>query len=245
MRKLYLVVVSGFFFLLGGCAAVQRKFLFFPTHHDRTNGLKAWEIQGRVIGFSRPVAAPQNVWLMLHGNGGQAADRVYALPCFSAHDAVFILEYPGYGARPGQPSKAAFEVAAAEAYRELRTRFPQAPVCVVGESLGSGPAAVLAKQPRPPDKIVLVVPFDHLARVAERHVAVLPVGLLLGQTWDNVDALTGYRGSVEIFGAAEDNVIPIEHARNLAAKVPGAKFHEVPGAHNDWARSGGVAFRNP
>lgn len=245
MRKLYVVVVSSFLFLLGGCAAVQRKFLFFPTHHDRTNGLTAWENQGRVIGFSRPVAAPENVWLIVHGNGGQAADRVFALPCFSPRDAVFILEYPGYGGRPGEPSKAAFEAAAEEAYRSLRTTFPNAPVCVVGESLGSGPASLLAKQPRPPDKMVLVVPFDDLTRVAAHHVAWLPVGVVLGPTWNNVLSLAGYRGPVEIFGAIDDTVIPIEHARNLAANVAGAKYHEIPGAHNDWARGGAVTFRNP
>jgi uncharacterized protein len=245
MRKIQVFLVSGYFFLLGGCAAVQRKFLFFPTHHERTNGLAAWNNKGRFIGYAREVPAPENVWLMLHGNAGQAADRVFALPCFSTRDAVFILEYPGYGARPGQPSKGAFETAAEEAYRILRAKFPSTPVCVVGESLGSGPASRLAKQPRPPDKIALVVPFDHLALVAARHVAWLPVKTILGPTWDNVDALAGYRGPVEIFGAVDDTVIPIEHARNLAAKVPGAKFHELAGAHNGWAATGAVAFRNP
>lgn len=245
MRKPYVAVVSGFLFLLGGCAAVQRKFLFFPTHHDRTNGLTEWENHGQRIGFQRAVAAPENVWLLLHGNGGQAADRVYALPCFSPRDAVFILEYPGYGLRPGVPSKAAFETATDEAYQNLRRMFPNTPVGVVGESLGSGPASLLAKQPRPPDKIVLVVPFDHLARVAARHVALLPVGLILGPTWNNVEALKGYRGPVEIYGATSDTVIPIEHARALAMGVPGAKLREIAGAHNDWAQSGTVQFRIP
>ena len=34
----------------------------------------------------------------------------------------------------------------------LRARFPHTPLCVVGESIGSGPAAKLAESPPPPDK---------------------------------------------------------------------------------------------
>jgi len=50
---------------------------------------------------------------------------------------------------------------------------------------------------------------------------------------------------VEIFGAEEDNVIPIQHARKLAASVPSAWFHGIPGGHNDWAKENRVEIRNP
>ena len=39
-----------------------------------------WQVNGETIGFHRPVPAPQTIWLMLHGNGGQASDRTYVLP---------------------------------------------------------------------------------------------------------------------------------------------------------------------
>ena len=231
--------------LLAGCGAIQREFLFFPSHHAGNNGLAEWKKQGQVIGYSRQVPEPQNVWLMLHGNGGQAADRTYAIRCFSDGDSVFILEYPGYGARAGKPSKASFDAAAAEAYLVLRETFPKTPVCVIGESLGSGPACVLAGQTPPPDKIVLVVPFDTLKSVAADHVPVLPTGLILRGSWDNVHSLSAYGGPVEIFGAERDDVIPVEHARKLAGSIAQAKFHSIPGGHNDWSGTGHVEIRNP
>jgi pimeloyl-ACP methyl ester carboxylesterase len=231
--------------LLAGCQAVQRQFLFFPTHNSRDTGLTPWEREGRIIGYSRQVAAPQNVWLMLHGNAGQAADRAYAIHCFSPRDSVFVMEYPGYGARDGKPSKDSFDAAAVEAYLCLRKSFPVTPVCVVGESLGTGPSCVLAGQTPPPDKIVLVVPFDNLKSVAADHVPFLPAGLILRGSWDNTRSLSAYRGPVEIFGAQDDTVIPIEHARKLAAAIPSAAFHAIPGGHNDWSRSGRVEIRNP
>ena len=229
--------------VLSGAAC--RQLLYFPTHHSRDNGLSEWRYQGETIGFMRPVENPGNVWLMTHGNGGQASDRAYAIPSFSRDDAVYILEYPGYGQRRGSPSRDAFDRAAKQAYLLLRKMYPTTPVCVVGESIGSGPASYLATVQPPPDKIVLVVPFDKLHRVGQYHYPFLPVRLLLSDDWDNVAALKGYRGKVEIFGASHDEVIPIPFARALAESRPATVFHEIDGGHNDWATPGRVRIRNP
>jgi hypothetical protein len=114
----------------------------------------------------------------------------------------------------------------------------------VGESIGSGPASSLAKVHRQPDKIVLVVPFDTLASVARDHFPLIPAGLLLFDRWDNGKALAGYAGKLEIYGAIDDRILPIRHARALATSVPQAVFHEIPGGHNDWPQSGAVKIRN-
>jgi len=231
--------------ILVGCAALQRKLLFYPSHHHQTNGLSEWRQAGELIGYARLVPSPRNVWLMLHGNGGQASDRVYALDSFSRQDAVFILEYPGYGLRPGSPSMEHLNAAAAQAYQILRARFPKTPVCVVGESIGSGPASALALNTHPPDKIVLVVPFDTLSLVAAHHFPLMPVRLLLRDKWDNLKSLQAYQGPVEIFGARDDEIIPMARARALAASNPSWAFHEIQGGHNDWAGHDRVRIRNP
>ena len=245
MKYFFLIFVILTLLSLVGCSALQRKFLFYPSHHDSSNGLTAWKLGDRVIGYAREVDGPENVWLMLHGNGGQASDRAYALPCFSARDSIYILEYPGYGRRAGAPSRASFDEAALEAYLLLRKSFPKIPVCVVGESLGTGPSSMLASQSPAPDKIVLVTPFDKLTRVAADHFPLLPVGLILGKTWDNSRALTAYKGPIEIFGAKEDQIIPVNHAQALAASLPSARFHLIEGGHNDWSQEGRVIIRNP
>jgi len=139
----------------------------------------------------RDVVQPRNVWLLLHGNGGQAADRIYALSAFDADDAVFILEYPGYGTREGKPSRRSFDAAARQAFALLRERFPDTPLCIAAESIGSGPASVLASELHPPDKFAFVVPFDNLKSVARGHAG--PLGLLMAGSWDNVGALGAYR----------------------------------------------------
>lgn len=242
---LILSAVAALVLGVAGCRSLPRKLLYFPSHRAATSELAEWKAGDRVIGFARIVPQPKNVWLLTHGNAGQAATRAYALPSFSPGDSVYILEYPGYGLRPGSPSEESFNAAAQEAYGLLRTQFPDIPVCVAGESIGTGPASQLGTLPRPPDKIVLIVPFDVLAAVAKGHYPYLPVGLLLPDNWNNIASLKAYAGPVEIFAATRDTVIPVGHARTLAAARPGIVFHEFDAGHNDWSHGSRVRIRNP
>ena len=225
---LYLAVVAMTWFR-------QRSILYFPAHDAPATGLAPWSDGSVTIGFCRETPQARAIWLMLHGNAGQAADRDYVLRRMSGQDSLYVLEYPGYGARAGSPTRESLDRAASEAYRLLRARHPHTPVCVLGESIGCGPACALAGERIAPDKIVLAVAFDILANVGAEHFPWLPVRLLLRDNWDNAAALKGYKGPVEIYGARDDTIIPIKHARALAKEVPGARFIEIPGGHNDWA----------
>lgn len=233
---LYLVLVTIVFFY-------QRSLLYFPTHDARPTRLTPWLDGKRTIGYCREAPNARTVWLMMHGNAGQAVDRDYALSRMSEQDSLYVLEYPGYGSREGYPCLESINQAASEAYRILRSRNPSTPVCVLGESLGSGPACALARDEIPPDKIVLVVPFDSLASVASGRFFFLPVRLLLRDAWNNVESLGRYAGPVEVFGATGDTIIPIEHAEALAAQHPGAHFTPFRGGHNDWSGNDQVQIR--
>ena len=222
---------------LGICALLyfkQDALLFFPTHFSEDADLGPWVVDGQTIGYCHEVANPSAVWLMPHGNGGQADQRSYLLRRMSNRDSLYVLEYPGYGLRPGKPSTRSINAAAQEAYRVLREKYRALPVCVVGESMGSGPACYLASGKTPPDKLVLIVPFDVLSSVAAEKFSFFPVRLLMKNDWDNESLLKNYRGPVDIFGAIRDEVIPFEHAKNLAAHVPQAGFHSIIGGHG-WA----------
>jgi len=232
-------------FLTLSCSSIERKLLFYPSHNSADNGLTPWIRNEEIIGYSRPVTSPSNVWLMVHGNGGQASDRTYAIASFSPQDSVYILEYPGYGNRKGKPSQSTFNSAAEEAYLFLRESNPKTPVCVAAESIGSGPASSLAKLNPPPDKLVLIVPFDKLSLVAKDHFPSVVVALLLSDNWDNVEALSTFKGPVEIFAAESDTVIAPRHAQALATAIPSSKFMLIKGGHNEWSAQPEVRIRNP
>jgi len=221
----------------------QRSILFVPSHINPSTTLKPWLDGQQAIGYCREVPNARTVWLMMHGNAGQAADRDYVLSRMSDEDALYVLEYPGYGPREGKPCLESMNRAAAEAYRLLRSQNPNTPICVLGESIGTGPACALAREKMAPDKIVLVVPFDSLLSVASKRFSFFPVRLLLRDAWDNVEALKGYAGPVEIFGARDDTIIPISHAMALAKSVYGARFTQITGGHNDWALNEQVKIR--
>jgi uncharacterized protein len=243
MRSLLRVLAGvGVLLLLAVGSSVfwQRSMLYYPSHDDVPTLLAVWKKDGADMGFVREVAAPASIWLMLHGNAGQAAERDVTLPLFPADASVYLMEYPGYGSRPGSPTRATIDAAALDAYAELRRRYPGKPIYVLGESLGSGPASYLCTLRQPPDKLFLVVPFDRLADVAAEALPFFPARWLLLDRWDNMAALRQYAGPIEIYGARDDEVIPVHHAQNLARSLPRAKFHLIPGGHNEWAHGAKV-----
>jgi alpha-beta hydrolase superfamily lysophospholipase len=245
--KPVLRIVGILFVLYVACVALiylrQRSMIFFPRHDLDPTTLVPWSNGLRTIGYCHEATNARTIWLMMHGNAGQAAQRDYVLHRLSDQDSLYVLEYPGYGARAGKPSRESFDQSASEAYQLLRTRNPTTPVCVLGESIGSGPACALARETNPPDKIVLAVPFDSLASVAARHFPFIPVRLLLRDNWNNVESLRHYAGPVEIFAALDDTVVPIEHAKALAEQIPTAKLIPIPGGHDDWSQVEQVRLR--
>jgi pimeloyl-ACP methyl ester carboxylesterase len=225
--------------LFGGAsrssAMLESSFLYFPSHSADTHGLTAWRIDDRLIGYAHLAPAPKRIWLMCHGNGGQASQRDYVLGSLPPGDSLYILEYPGYGERPGKPSMRAINAAALEAFHALKKLHPTLPLGIIGESLGSGPSSYLCTLADAPDRLVLIVPFDRLVDVAKEHIRFLPVSWLMRDKWDNISALKNYRGTIDIFGATRDTIIPIHHAKALAASLPSARFHEMDCDHNDWS----------
>lgn len=241
--RILLLCAAGYLALLVGVTLFQRKLLYIPSHDTAHTNLSEWKHEGEVIGYSRKAASPASVWLFLHGNAGQATDRTYILPSFSDRDSVYILEYPGYGSRNGSPTLQTLNSAARHAYELLTAQFPDTPVCVASESIGSGPASFLATVPKPPEKIVLITPFDRLVDVAAHHYPFLPVRLMLYDSWDNIASLKEYKGELEIFGARSDTIIPVSHAEALAVRTPSAVFHLIDAGHNDWSDGNKVKIR--
>lgn len=212
----------------------QRRLIYHPpklTSHEAyavagKHQLLPWtNSAGLRIGWRRPTgrASSAGVWLVTHGNAGSAAGRDYIVdPIQQGVGAdVYVLEYPGFADRPGEPSQDSLLNAAREAFQLLPTNRP---VVVVGESLGTGPACFLAREF--PDRIrglVLLVPYRELADAAASHYPWLPVRILLRDRFPAHEWLAGYKGPVAIGVAALDEVIPPESGRQLYTGYTGRK----------------------
>jgi len=176
--------------------------------------------------------------------GGNAEDVSWMLdeiPRRAAGVSWLLVEYRGYGASAGRPSEATLTADAAAWYDRVAPGATR--VYALGRSIGSGVAVQLAASRRL-DGVILVTPFDSLARVAKRYYPFLPIDLLLRHPFDSLARAPGVRVPLLCLAAARDEVIPAEHARRLYAAWAGKKrLIELDSGHNDidhhpdyWAR---------
>lgn len=230
--------------------------LIYPAPHYGDNGLRGLppglvmlrdpSQPESIMGFYRPPlggGVPKRLWLAFGGNGDLALryDPVLSQSA-TAEQAFLMVEYPGYGARAGEPSP---EALLAETERTLAvlanhlgttTANLDARIAVLGYSLGSAAALQYAAQHRV-SRIVLLSPFTSMLDMARRMVG-SPLCYLLSHRYDNVAALAAVQRAglppITILHGADDDLIPPAMGRALAATAPGCRFELVPGAqHGD------------
>jgi pimeloyl-ACP methyl ester carboxylesterase len=231
---------------LGGCN-MQNRFLYFPEPVWPTESglefekMKLWQAtgddyQGLVAAHDAP--APNGTLILFHGNGGTALDRgFYFKPFMELGFRVILAEYPKYGGRPGKVGEKPFVAAGLETTRLAFEQYGE-PLYLVGESLGCGVAAAIAKQTSVPIAgIILITPWDTLASVAKSRFPFLPVKLVLTDHYDSIKNLQSFKNKISIVGAERDEILPIKHAINLYNALPEGqkRMWIIKGAgHNDW-----------
>jgi len=244
MFRLLIVIVIAYLIVVLLTFLFQRRLLYFPVKIPAgraeliaaQRGFAPWKnAGGQIIGWKMasretPVASV----LIVHGNAGNALDRDYlAQPIHDTTNVdVFILEYPGYGARGGSPSRDSMVAAAEEAFQLLPSGKP---VYVVSESIGTGVACELAKKhPQAVSGMALFVPYADLASVAQRHMWFLPVRFLLLDRFCPEQCLQSYHGPVKFVVAGKDEILGAETGKKLFERYAGPKKLEIiPNAHHN------------
>lgn len=225
---------------------LQRGMIYHPSRAPggvlkamaNAEGFEPWtNAAGQRIGWKRlqGTGSARGRALVFQGNAGHALDRAdYAKALQHAMEFdVYVLEYPGYGDRPGDPSQKTLCGAADEAFQLLRAGGP---VHLVGESLGTGVAAYLAgTHPESVGGLFLFTPYNNLTSVAQRHMPIFPVRWMLWDRFPSDEFLKKYHGPVVIMLAGNDEVVPNGLGRRLFEGYGGPKkLWEAPGAaHND------------
>lgn len=233
-------LVIGYLTLCVGVSIFHRKLLFFPERSDpgqkaiweraRQSGLIPWRNgQGEFIGWQSATGDSAHRLLVFHGNGGNALQRAFYLSMVRAADPnrnwkVYLLEYPGYGLRPGQPTEESLMASGKAALKELQASH-RGPVWLLGESLGSGVASALAGQMAPyVGGVLLVTPFDNLTNVATHHYPFLPVRWFLRDRFESDLHLVSFHGPVAFLVAEFDEVIPARLSNRLFYNFRGDKL---------------------
>ena len=234
LGRLLLFCAGIYLLICTGCAAFQRRLIYFPPvftpgqadQMAQAARLERWKNPaGESIGLKRlsPKQPAAGSVLITYGNASCAASSARyadAIQSAAAFD-VFILEYPGYADRAGSPSQSSLFRAADEAFQMLATNGP---VYLVGESLGTGVAAYLAgTHPDQVAGVLLISPYNRLTSVAQYHMPVLPVGLLLVDRFPSEDYLRSYYGPVGMVVDGLDQVVPEKFGRRLYDGYAGPK----------------------
>jgi len=198
----------------------QRRMLYFPDRQEMEGaegqaarlGLEPFRSGGEFLGWRarHPEGAARGRLVVFHGNAGSALDRVHYRDVFQAPGQepvdLYLAEYPGYGPRPGEPSERALVPAALEVARAARSDGP-GPVILVGESLGSGVAALAAAEdPGSADGLLLVTPLASVPAVARRHYGLVPDWIVRDRYHADL-ALPRYPGPVGFLVAGRDEVV--------------------------------------
>jgi uncharacterized protein len=146
----------------------------------------------------------------------------------------YLLAYRGYGASGGRPSQRALVADATALVDHVAALHPEAPVDVVGRSLGSGVAMQVAAR-RAVQRLVLVTPFDSLATTAGDLFPRLPVHRLIHDRWDSVAVAGDVTADIQVLRAGRDEVVrPARTDALLAALPPTTQVVDFPDAdHSD------------
>lgn len=262
LRRLFAVsfcALTGPLVLLVSC---QSKLIYHPQRYsddwlerfERSGGERVvfTTSQGEQTAFYRPCASgksqPRRLWLCFAGNASLALlwEELPGAP--HPDDALLMVDYPGYGLCEGKPNPARIRESARGALQTLvseRLEGRQPALGLLGHSLGAA-AILLAAQDFHADRLILLSPFTSLMDMGNR-LLFPPLGHLTLHRFDNLKALADAAvppGQVLIFHGDEDEIIPVEMGRRLAASRPEARFVVVPGArHNDLFEHIGEAVR--
>ena len=218
--------------------ALQRQLIYFPDTTpvppasqviDGARDVTLSTADGLELGAWFVPAAPTEgredrgyAVLVAPGNGGSRLGRATLAERLSERGfAVLLMDYRGYGGNPGSPSEHGIVLdadAAVVALTELG--YPPGRTIYLGESLGTGVVAALARR-APPAAMVLRSPFTELADVGAHHYPWLPVRLLLSDRFDVVENVRQSEVPLVVVYGDQDSVVPSKLSAAVADAAPG------------------------
>ncbi|MEP6263652.1 MAG: alpha/beta fold hydrolase [Erythrobacter sp.] len=184
----------------------------------------------------RPAADGRPTILYFHGNAADWQSSAVATDRLTPSGyGVLAAEYRGYRGNPGKPSEAGLYADGRAAIAWLAGQgVPPSELIIIGNSIGSGVASQMAAEVTP-RALVLISPFASLSQLVHEKLRFLPTSVLLKDHFRNDDKLAQIDAPIVILHGTADTLIPIHHARQLAAQTDRAKLIEFENIGHDLA----------
>ena len=248
--RLFLVAVCAYLAICAAMFGFQRSLLYHPDTSladPADAGLQIAELQhlttsdgeDLVVWWIPPRAPGKLVYLYFHGNGGNLSYRPDRFRLLSEDGAgVMAVSWRGYGGSTGSPTEDGLMADARSAYDAVRSRAGQGQIVLVGESLGSGVAVMLAAEV-PVAAVILDSGYSSIADVAASKFPWLPVRLLIRDRFRADLAAGKVHAPVFQVHCVSDPVIPLAFGRRLHQLFPvHGDLVEVPGKCHPVSASG-------
>lgn len=245
--------------LLSGCSNLTSLFFYPQQQYLRTPSdinlayeeVKTKALDGtELVSWFLPADIQANaiedspIVLFLHGNAENISTHigsVYWLPENGVN--VFLLDYRGYGHSQGEPYIPAIFQDVEASLVWLRQRYPNKPIYILGQSLGSAIAVTsmaLFKDPYDLAGLVLDASFTRYRDIAQHVTArspftwiVWPFTWLLPTEWDPLNHIAKVSPNpILMFHSQGDGILPYSLGRELYEAAAEPKlWHETKGGH--------------
>lgn len=205
----YVLICIGLYFF-------QEKLIFFPDRLDKNykfafnqpfEEIDIKSNDGLLNALLFKTDSAKGLVFYLHGNGGALNSWGNVAKTYTdlRYD-VFMLDYPGYGKSEGAiKSQTQLFGDVQAAYNEMKKRYAEEKIVVLGYSIGTGLAAKLASVNHP-RLLVLQAPYYSLADMMSHTYPTIPTFLLKYKLETN-EYLNDCKMPVVIFHGNRDEVI--------------------------------------
>jgi len=229
MNKIFLKLLRVAFFLIIIIFLLlfffQEKLIFFPEKLDKNFRFdfssKFEEINIKTSdnkllnGLLFKVDNPKGLIFYLHGNAGSLNSwGEVAKTYVDLHYDVFILDYRGYGKSEGSiGSQNQIFQDVQLAYNEMKKRYSEDRIIVLGYSVGTGPAAKLASA-NSPRLLILQAPYYSMVDLMKYYYPVIPT-FILKYKFETDHYIKDCKMPIAIFHGNADEVIYYESSIKL------------------------------
>ena len=167
--------------------------------------------------FNRGASTPL---VVMYGGNAMNVGNFANLAASDTTRSYLLMNYRGYGNSAGEPGEKQIMADARYTIRYARNAMgnPEAPLCLVGFSLGTGVATQLAATENPAS-LVLVSPFDSMTSVACNVVPFIPRVLPI-DSWKSVNYAAKVRCPVTVIRAKYDQVVPADSTDAFIKALP-------------------------
>jgi pimeloyl-ACP methyl ester carboxylesterase len=222
---------------------MQESFIFHPEKIEQNQvidmGIPSQELtfkmdEIKLHGVLCKVPNSRGLIFFLHGNKGNVLYQRKAAKFYTSlgYD-FFTFDYRGFGKSNGECiNEEQFFNDVKHVYKEMAKLYPEKTINVIGYSLGTGPAAMLASQLNP-SRLLLIAPYYSLKDMTIRRYYIIPTFLLKYPFETNV-YLQGVKIPTLIVHGDQDAVLPYEGGEKLAELLNNSgRFVRLAGQGHD------------